>query len=75
MTRRSKREISRALDDLDGADAENSVDVVWRDESTGELVDTDGNPTEPDPNADTVIEFRETIVETDWRPPEEDVDA
>jgi hypothetical protein len=61
MTRKSKREIERALEDFNRAGAD-GVDVVWRDDVTGEIVDRDGEPTEPDPDAETVIVINDTVV-------------
>lgn len=39
-----------------------SIAVVWRDQRTGELVDEDGEPTEPDPDADQVFLINDTVV-------------
>jgi hypothetical protein len=57
MTRRSKRAVEDRLDALetDATTTPSHVEVVWRDERTGELVDRDGTPTEPDPEAFVVV--------------------
>lgn len=63
MTRKSKREIERALEDIhDGNGGTETVDVVWCGDGEGEFVDQDGEPTEPDPDADTVVVIDETVV-------------
>ena len=63
MTRKSKREIERALEDiLDGDGGTETIDVVWRSDEEDEFVDQDGKPTEPDPDADTIVVINETVV-------------
>ena len=68
MTRRSEREVERALakmeDRLGGPSGD--VDVVWSGDGEDEYVDVEGEPTEPDPDADLVVVIDETIVATDW---------
>lgn len=55
MTRKSPREIERILEDVAEDDAGGGIDVVYRDDRTGALVDRAGEPTEPAPDADMVI--------------------
>lgn len=61
MTRRSKREVERALDDLGGGEGPAGVAVVWADERTGDLVDANGEPAAPDPDAHLLV-IREHVV-------------
>lgn len=35
--------------------------MLWRDDRTGELLDSDGEPADPDPDAQTVI-YDQTVV-------------
>ena len=73
MTRKSKREIERALEDiLDGGGGAETIDVVWRGDEEDEFVDQDGEPTEPDPDADTVVVIDETVVMDRDRAEEQD---
>lgn len=60
MTRKSKREIERAVDDLDGGDADGdgTLSVVFKDNRTGdyyESQDMDGDPVDPDDLSGPVI--------------------
>lgn len=74
MTRRLSSDRKRRLDALEAETHErntNPVQVLCRDDQTGNLVDGDGDPVEPDPNAETVITIRERIVDTPWQPPED----
>ena len=69
MTRRSRSTsgLDRRLTALETDTAESApfVEVVWRDDRTGELLDCDGEPADPDPDAlmfvinDTVVADRE----------------
>jgi predicted enzyme related to lactoylglutathione lyase len=65
MTRRGRtsRSVERRLDELETNAAESAtrVEVLWRDDRTGELHDRDGDPTEPDSEALVVI-FNESVV-------------
>jgi hypothetical protein len=61
MTRKSKREIERALEDLDDDADDGRIQVLFRDDRSGGLVDADGEPVDPDPEADTII-VDETVV-------------
>lgn len=61
MTRRSKRELERALDDLDGSEGSAGALVVWKDERTGEFVDANGDPADPDPDAHLIV-MREHVI-------------
>jgi hypothetical protein len=65
MTRRTRtsRSLDSRLDTLETNTAESAplVEVVWRDDRTGELLDSDGKPTEPDPDALMII-FNETVI-------------
>lgn len=70
MTRKSKREIERELDELDGGESSQDHALVWEDEQTGQWYAS--------PDYDTPIEktslgsdplmiiVREEVVETDW---------
>lgn len=66
MTRKSRREIERLLDKLREAAGVGTKDVqVLRQDDSGDLVDSDGEPVEPDPEADlTVVVVREPWGET-----------
>lgn len=63
MTRRSKREIERAVEGFTGRQGRGGADgpaIVWRDSATGEVTDVDGQPvdeTAADPVM--VIEYEE----------------
>ena len=65
MSRRGRtgRSVEDRLDALETDTAESAplVEVVWRDDRTGELLDSDGEPAEPDPDALMVV-FNETVV-------------
>jgi hypothetical protein len=65
MTRRGRtsRSVEDRLDDLETntADTAPRVEVFHRDDRTGELLDSDGDPTEPDPEASTFI-LNRTVV-------------
>lgn len=66
MTRKSERELERALETLaggatDGAAGGDMVQVLYREDRTGDLVDTDGEPAEPDPDALAII-INESVV-------------
>ena len=68
MTRRSKREIERAVEDLDGGTDgdDDTVNVVFKDTPTGEYYESremDGDPVDPDalPGL-TVVINRGTVV-------------
>jgi hypothetical protein len=71
MTRRSKRDIEQALDDLDAEqEAGGRPQIVHADPETGEWYadpDLTEGPIEK-ANADPVMVIEETIVETDWEP-------
>lgn len=73
MTGPTERDIESRLTDLE-ADQGKDVAVVFRDEQTDTLVDGDGEPTEPNPDADMVIVVSETIVETPYSD-DEDMEA
>lgn len=64
MTRKSKREIERALDDLDGGADDCGVEVVWRDQETGDLRDRDGDLVDQDDLDDDAfcVIVRESVV-------------
>lgn len=63
MTRKSRRELERELEDLvDTSPSGDTVDVVWRDQRTGEYADRDGEPTDPDPDADVLVVMNESLV-------------
>jgi hypothetical protein len=74
MTRRSKRDVKRALDDLETELEDEETDsqpyIVHADPETDEWYEdpelTEG-PIEK-ANADPVMVVEETIVETDWEP-------
>ena len=73
MTRKSRRELERELEDLnDTGGSGDTVDVVWRDERTGEYVDLDGEPTEPDPDTDLLVVMNESVVMSRERAEKED---
>ena len=65
MTRRGRtsRSVEDRLDELetDAAESTTRIEVLHRDDRTGELLDSDGDPTEPDPEALVVI-FNESVV-------------
>ena len=59
MTRRSRtgRTLEDRLDTLETttADSMSRIEVLQTDDRTGELLDSDGDPTDPDPGAFTVV--------------------
>ncbi|GAB6863262.1 hypothetical protein ACFR97_17675 [Haloplanus litoreus] len=61
MTRKSERELERALETLDDDADGNRIQVLFRDDRTDGLVDGDGEPADPDPGADTII-VNESVV-------------
>ena len=66
MTRRGRtgRSVEDRLDDLetDAADSRPTrIQVLHRDDRTGDLLDSDGEPADPDPEACTII-YNETVV-------------
>lgn len=61
MTRRSKREIERALENLSSTDGE-TFDVVFRRDWTDGYVDRDRELIEPNPDADTVVVINQRVV-------------
>ena len=65
MTRRGRtsRSVEDRLDELEttAADSATRVEVLHRDDRTGELLDSDGDSTEPDPEASTFI-LNRTVV-------------
>lgn len=74
MTRKSRREIERAVDDMAERQGRGEdLLIVWEDPETGDrfdapIADDDKEPVDPATieNADTVIAIRETIVETGY---------
>ena len=70
MTRRSERQIERALDALEPDDDPSRPPViVFEHPDTGEWYDADGDPVSrdgPDPDGPLMIVVRETVVETGW---------
>ena len=72
MTRKSRRELERAVDDLDTTNSETAYSrpdaIIWEDSETGEwhaTPDMDGDPLEPD-EVDPLMVIQETVVETSW---------
>ena len=65
MTRRGRtsRSVEDRLDELETTAAESAtrIEVLHRDDRTGELLDSDGDPTEPNPEASTFI-LNRTVV-------------
>ena len=65
MTRRGRtsRSVEDRLDNLEMTAAESTtrIEVLHRDDRTGELLDSDGEPADPDPEAFTII-YNETVV-------------
>ena len=57
----TKHNVERRLNDLEADTRDDDVDVLWRDERTGDLVDADGAPADHDPDAMSVI-VTETVV-------------
>lgn len=74
MTRRSKREIERAIEGL-GAESidDDGLSVVFEDTATGEWYedpDFAGEPLDEDAVDPTVV-WRDVVVETGWEPTED----
>ena len=74
MTRRSKREIERAIEDI-GAESidDDGFSVVFEDTATAEWYeapDFAGEPLDEDAVDPTVV-WRDEVVETDWEPTED----
>lgn len=65
MTRRGRTNgsVESRLDALEtDASADTTLtEVLWRDDRTGGLLDNDGEPADPDPNAHTIV-FDEAVV-------------
>jgi len=75
MTRRSKRELERRLDALDGGGpARRGLAVAWKDSETGELYAAPCHEERLPATADPLMVIEETVVETDWSC-ERDTDA
>lgn len=76
MTRLSKREIERILDELTGvteeSDDSDEFHVVWEDEQTGAYVDEAGDPADPAPDDAIMVVIREALVMSRGRAEEED---
>jgi hypothetical protein len=68
VTRRSRtnQSVERRLASLEAArtddDSADMVAVLWRDERTGDLVDRDGTPTDPDPDTLMVVINRSVVM-------------
>jgi hypothetical protein len=63
VTRKSKREIERDLERLDGGSGDPGLEILKVDDRTGEYIDPEtGEPTEPDPNKQTLT-IRSMVVE------------
>lgn len=72
MTRKSKRELERDLEDLEASESNTSawqgVGIVYEDPETGEWYDDpamDGDPVDPEA-ADPLVVISDTVIETDW---------
>ena len=69
MTRRGRtnQSVERRLDEFetDAAESTTRIEVLHRDDRTGELLDSDGDPTEPDPEASTFILNRTVVASRD----------
>ena len=65
MTRqtRTSRSLDTRLDALEttATESESGIEVVWRDDRTGEFYDSDGERVESDPDALTIV-VNETVV-------------
>lgn len=66
MKRRSKRELERALEELDsdatGSNADR-IQVLYRNDRTGELLaERGGDPADPDPEADLTVVIEQSVV-------------
>lgn len=74
MTRPSKREIERAIEDLGaGSIDDDDFSVVFEDTATGEWYedpDFAGEPLDEDAVDPTVV-WRDEVVETGWEPTED----
>lgn len=57
----TKHNVERRLNDLEPDTRDDDVDILWRDERTDDLVDTDGEPADHDPDSMSVI-VTETVV-------------
>lgn len=69
MTRKSKREVERAVETFreDVGVDESGLRILQEDAETGETTDLDGDPVDvEDVDAETLIVLRDTVVETDW---------
>ena len=77
MTRRGRtsRSLEDRLDELETSAAESRArfEVLSRDDRTGELLDSDGEPADPDPEARTIIS-NDTVVATRERAEENGYD-
>ena len=77
MTRRGRtsRSVEDRLDELEmnAAESATRVEVLSRDDRTGELLDSDGEPADPDPEACTII-YNETVVASRESAEENDYD-
>ena len=62
MSRKSLRELERAVSDLEPESDTPALDVFYRFEPEGEPVDREGNPVDPDPNADLSVAIVRTLV-------------
>lgn len=72
MTRPSKRELERAIDEIGGVTADDGdVHVVFRDDVTGELVDSTGEQAQLDPDAELNIVWHDSVVMSRDRAQEE----
>ena len=63
---RSHTDLERRLDELEANAADSRptrIQVLHRDDRTGDLLDSDGEPADPDPEACTII-CDETVVAT-----------
>ena len=61
---RSHTDLERRLDELEANAADSRptrIQVLHRDDRTGDLLDSDGEPADPDPEACTII-YNETVV-------------
>jgi hypothetical protein len=69
MTRKSRREIQRAVDDLDDNPDTNVPEaIVWEHPETGAWyanAEMDGDPLDPE-TVDPAMIIQETVVETSW---------
>ena len=73
---RSHTDLERRLDELEANAADSRptrIQVLHRDDRTGDLLDSDGEPADPDPEACTII-CDETVVATRERAEENGYD-